>query len=245
MKPPFTAKEPKQPRKDDCRCHAGKTAPLSILEQVKALGDSRNRVAFTVGGIVGAFVPFAVFVLSYHVMGESHNPVTAWQSSLENKMLLALIAAGGVFSAKSVFGYGLSAFAGDRWKAVGYAILIEGVLLLSPYLFLKILAGLYLLGINAIATGANLMERGGATNRGEKPGPPNAPGSPEKGERPRARAKARKPRKAHHGASRETVALLRAQGLSVSRIVAETGVSRRSVFRWSGTGATSGANSNQ
>lgn len=231
MKPPVTVNEsPKRQPGQDCRCHHH-AKPLSILEQVRCLADPRNRVAFSVGGIVGAFVPFAVFVLSYKVMGESHNPISAWDESTENKMLLGLIAAGGLFSAKSVYGWGVSAFASDKLKAIGYAVLIEGVLLLSPYLFLKILAGLYLLGINAIATGANLMERQGETVKRQ---PGTGPG--ESGTGPETPA-SEKPsaKKAHHRAStKRKVVAMKAQGVPVDSIVAATGASRRSVFRWTG-----------
>lgn len=76
----------------------------------------------------------------------------------EDMLILGLIAFGALFSAKSVYGWGLSLFALDKWKAIGYCVLIEGVMVISPIEWLRLLAMIFLVGINVIATGANLME---------------------------------------------------------------------------------------
>lgn len=174
---------------------------VSIVEQVSQITIPRNRAAFVIGAIVGAFVPVAVFALAGHVMGEHHNPVTAWNESTENRYLLVMIAAGCLFSAKSVFGWGLSAFAGDRFKALGYVALIEGAMIFSPFLWLRILAGCYLLAINAIATGANLMERSTSPTTARKPRPQSKP----------------KPKTAHHKRNARPVA--KAQATRAARVV--------------------------
>ena len=137
---------------------AQKKEVVSVVEQIRLIAFPHNRLAFIIGSLIGSFVPVAVFSLTTHVMGDHHNIVMAWGESLENKFLLVLIAAGAVFSAKSVYGWGLSAFAGDRWKAFGYCVLIEGVMVLSPITWLRFVAMAYLVLINMIATGANLME---------------------------------------------------------------------------------------
>lgn len=130
----------------------------SIVDQIRMLAFRENRLAFLIGSAIGSFVPVAVFALNSHVMGGHHSLLKAWGEGGETRALLGLILAGAVFSAKSVFGWGLSAFAGDKLKAFGYCALIEGVMVLSPLEWLRWLAMIYLIGINMIATGANLME---------------------------------------------------------------------------------------
>lgn len=131
---------------------------VSIISQIRALRSKDNWLAFVVGGLIGSFVPVAVFSLNHHVLGETHSLVAAIREGGERWALLGLILAGAVFSAKSVFGWGLSAFAGDWVKALGYCVLIEGVMVLSPLEWLRVVAMVYLVLINVIATGANLME---------------------------------------------------------------------------------------
>jgi len=131
---------------------------ISIISQIRALRSKDNWLAFLVGGLIGSFVPVAVFALNHHVLGETHSLVAAIREGGERWCLLGLILAGAVFSAKSVYGWGLSAFAGDRIKALGYCVLIEGVMVLSPLEWLRVVAMVYLVAINVIATGSNLME---------------------------------------------------------------------------------------
>jgi len=64
---------------------------VSIVDQIERIGDKRNLTAFIIGGIIGAFVPVAVYTLTTHVKGDagSHvDVVKAWEESLENKLLL-------------------------------------------------------------------------------------------------------------------------------------------------------------
>lgn len=132
---------------------------VSIISQIRALRSKDNWLAFVVGGLIGSFVPVAVFALNhhYHVINEEH-PLFSLPEGGGQWSLVVLILAGAAFSAKSVFGWGLSAFAGDRVKAFGYCILIEGVMVLSPLEWLRGVAMGYLVLINVIATGTNLME---------------------------------------------------------------------------------------
>jgi hypothetical protein len=67
----------------------------------------------------------------------------------------ALVAGGLVYSAKTVWQWGRLAFA-CPWKATGFVLLLEGVMVLSRIEWLSVAALVYLVGINAIATGCLL-----------------------------------------------------------------------------------------
>jgi len=70
--------------------------------------------------------------------------------------LVLLILGGLVFSATSVVRWGYQAF-GHSWaKAIGFVVLVEGTLILSPIQWLSIGALIYLVLINAVATGTTL-----------------------------------------------------------------------------------------
>lgn len=88
------------------------TAPkdYSILSQLRGLRS--QWLATAIGGIIGAIVPVLVFrIAHYHV---------------EATPALWLIVAGGLlFSASSVYGWGLKLFGGAWYKAGGFTLLIE------------------------------------------------------------------------------------------------------------------------
>lgn len=138
--------------------HKSRVTAPPIIAQIKAIRQKENWLAFIIGGTFGAFVPVAVFALNQHLHREMSLVQVVLAHEIEDMLVLLLIAAGAVFSAKSVYGWGLSLFAGDLWKAAGYCVLIEGVMVISPIDWLRMLAMIVLVAINVIATGANLME---------------------------------------------------------------------------------------
>jgi hypothetical protein len=131
---------------------------------------SRCPAALILGALLGAFVPATTYVV-VHVGGllsVGNGRVTA--APLEHPGW-ALVAGGLAFSATTVFRWGCSAFrpsAGlltlleslyTHCKALGFVLLVEGTLLLSPSPLLGYVALGYLIVINALGTGSALALR--------------------------------------------------------------------------------------
>lgn len=103
-----------------------------------------GKVAFMLGVGMGTFVPVAAYTTAHVQLGGNlYNPVG----------LLVLGAL--VFSAKTVFAWGRMAF-GEGTKALGFCVLVEGVLLVSNVPALSYAALAILCAINVIATTARL-----------------------------------------------------------------------------------------
>lgn len=199
---------------------------------------------FSVGAILGGFVPVGVFALSGHLGGATHDLTLAFIDPATrgaNCIVAALILAGCVFSAKSVYGWGSSAFVHDRWKAVGFCVLIEGTMVFSPIVWLHWLAGVFLLAINAIATGSNLIIEDNEQRQNEEPprqplriSAPSAPVDPS----PVARhheaeilAPVKRTNKTPQGLKELAVQML-IQKADVSEISESTGVPRATLYAW-------------
>jgi hypothetical protein len=90
-----------------------KTTPArdySILSELRALRG--QRLASVIGAVIGAVVPVLVYRIAHH-----HAGITP---------ALWLIVAGGLlFSASSVYSWGLRLFGGAWYKAGGFTVLIE------------------------------------------------------------------------------------------------------------------------
>lgn len=86
------------------------TRDYSILSQLRALRG--QRLASLTGAIIGAVVPVLVYrIAHYH--------------AADTPALWLIVAGGLLFSASSVYGWGLRLF-GDAWyKAGGFTILLE------------------------------------------------------------------------------------------------------------------------
>jgi hypothetical protein len=108
-----------------------------ILEQMREA--RRHPLAAVVGALLGALVPIATYTVA-------HLELAGWRDPRA-----ALVAAGLLFSAKTVWQWGRQAFA-CPWKATGFVLLTEGVMVTSSIGWLAQLALAYLIGINAIAT---------------------------------------------------------------------------------------------
>lgn len=108
-----------------------------ILEQMREA--RRHPLAAVVGAALGALVPIATYTVA-------HLELHGWRDPRA-----ALVAAGLLFSAKTVWQWGRQAFA-CPYKATGFVLLTEGVMVTSGIQWLSQLALAYLIGINAIAT---------------------------------------------------------------------------------------------
>lgn len=123
------------------------TTKLSIVEQVKAAGQKQNRLAVAAGFILGGFVPSASFVLAHYEIKPTE---PLWM-----QMPTVLVVAGLIYSAKTVFDWACIAFR-QPLKALGFVVLVEGVMTFSKTAALSYVALALLVCINGIATGCNL-----------------------------------------------------------------------------------------
>lgn len=115
---------------------------LGVLGEVRLALHPRNRAAALLGAVLGGGVPIASYWLAHHELSRG------W-------VVYALVAGGLLFSAATVVRWAASAF-GSQAKALGFTVLLEGVLLYSSTDWLALAALVYLVGINAIATGVRL-----------------------------------------------------------------------------------------
>ncbi len=120
---------------------------LGVVDQVREALKPRNRLAACLGALLGGIVPVASYVVAHHEL-EATRPWWGQFASL-------LVAGGLLYSARTVYGWGRLAF-GEPAKALGFVVLLEGVMVLSttPWLALTCLA--YLVGINSVSTGCAL-----------------------------------------------------------------------------------------
>jgi hypothetical protein len=122
---------------------------LGVVQQVRVAFGRRNRLAATVGAALGSIVPLASYWLSHHEVDRS--------SDLLAQLPVWLVAGGLLYSALTVFAWGRLAF-GSGAKALGFCVLLEGVLLASQTTWLSVMALCYLIAINGIATGCSLAK---------------------------------------------------------------------------------------
>jgi hypothetical protein len=115
---------------------------LSIVQQVRSATREGHRLAMACGMVLGGFVPIATYILAHGELAAEPRKA-------------ALVAGGLLFSATSVFGFGREAFR-SVLKALGFVVLIEGVMIWSSTEPLSLAALGLLVLINAIATGTNL-----------------------------------------------------------------------------------------
>jgi hypothetical protein len=124
--------------------------PSTIVGQVRIALKRENRLAAVLGGLLGAGVPVGSYQLAHH-------EITA--APLWTQLSAWLVLGGLVFSALTVFQWGKIAFVSPI-KAVGFCVLLEGILVGSATPWLSFSALIYLCCINAVATGCNLANKG-------------------------------------------------------------------------------------
>jgi hypothetical protein len=133
--------KPRSPRK------AKPKADLSVMGQIRTSLMRENLSATAMGFLLGGLVPLSTYmIVHYQIRGD-----VAWYL----QPLLLMVLGGLVFSAKTVYEWTAQAF-NSRAKALGFVVLVEGILTLSSQEWLAITALAYLIAVNGIATGVRL-----------------------------------------------------------------------------------------
>jgi len=125
----------------------GVSQRMGVVDQVVLALHARNRLATALGFVAGGVVPVATYVEAHHDMDAS--------SALYSQITTYLVLGGLVFSAKTVFSWARRAFA-DGWKAAGFVVLLEGVMITSQVPVLPLVLLTILVAVNGIATGCTL-----------------------------------------------------------------------------------------
>jgi hypothetical protein len=121
-----------------------------VVDQVRLALKARNRLAASLGAVLGGFVPIASYTLAHGEIDASHPlyaQLPAW-----------LVVGALLFSARSVYAWGRQAF-GEAVKALGFVVLLEGVLVASQTPWLSCAALAILVAVNAVATAVGLVAR--------------------------------------------------------------------------------------
>lgn len=127
-----------------------RAATTSVVEQVRIAFSGKNRLATAMGFLLGGLVPLATFIVAHYEVSHARALYAQFGSYL--------VLGGLLYSAKTVFEWGRRAFDSTA-KAVGFVLLIEGVMVTSATGWLSAVALAYLIVINGVATGCNLSAR--------------------------------------------------------------------------------------
>ena len=133
------------------------TKDVDVVSQLECA--LRHPLAAALGAITGGVVPVLGRALAHGELG------FAWNAGdrLLAAALVAVIAGCGLFSAISVYKFGLSAF-GDGRKAVGFVAALDGVMLVSHGTASWVALAL-LVAINAVSNGCTIALARAATER--------------------------------------------------------------------------------
>lgn len=123
---------------------------MGVVDQVREALKPKNRLATFLGFLLGGLVPIASFVVAHGEIDHSRPMYT--------QLGTFLVLGGLVYSAKTVFDWGRRAFNSGA-KAMGFVVLLEGVMVAASTPWLGLTALAYLVAINGIATGCNLSTK--------------------------------------------------------------------------------------
>lgn len=121
--------------------------PLGVVDQVRVALRPSSRLSFVVGVLLGGFVPIATYVVAHTEL--------VLERPLYEQLAAVFVAGGLLFSAVTMYGWGRLAFT-QRAKALGFVVLLEGVMVTCHTRWLALVALGYLACINGVATACNL-----------------------------------------------------------------------------------------
>src|SRR5712692_7549176 len=116
---------------------------LGVIDQIQISMKPKNRLPLAAGFLLGGFVPVASYTVAH-------------QEVATNPILWLLVVGGLAYSATTIFQWAKIAFR-HAVKALGFVVLLEGVMTFSHVSWLGYAALGFLLAINGIATGSNLV----------------------------------------------------------------------------------------
>lgn len=122
---------------------------LGVVQQVRVAMAARNRLASLAGFLLGGLVPLATYWVAHFEMTGA---------ALYAQLSTYLVLGGLVYSAKTVYDWGSLAFKLPI-KAVGFVVLLEGVMVTAKTPWLGVVALVYLIVINGVATACTLAKR--------------------------------------------------------------------------------------
>jgi VIT1/CCC1 family predicted Fe2+/Mn2+ transporter len=122
-------------------------APINVVDQVRIALKPRYRLATCLGFLLGGFVPLASFFVAHYELSNF--------APLYTQKGLYLVLGGLAYSARTVWQWGRVAF-NNAFKAAGFVVLVEGVMVSSHIGWLSVAALVYLVAINGIVTGCHL-----------------------------------------------------------------------------------------
>ena len=118
---------------------------LTVIGQVRQSFKPGAKLAGFTGLVIGGFVPVATWSLVHYEVSD----VPA---------LWLLVSGGLLYSALTVYGWGLAAF-GNKAKAAGFCLLLEGILTFAHIRALSLTALAVLVFINAVSAACALQVR--------------------------------------------------------------------------------------
>lgn len=142
-----------QAQKDDLTMQVDKLEnpeQSEVIEAVKVAFQRRNRLAAFWGFIKGGWAPIASFDIV-------HSQLPKTTGNL-NSALTVLVVGALLFSAPNVYEWCVAAFK-SRAKALGFVVLIEGVMVFDQSVWLAYSALVLLIAINGIQSACNLAIR--------------------------------------------------------------------------------------
>lgn len=149
---------------------------VPITEQLTIACRKGNRIATGIGAVLGTVVPVMVYAVTHKLPSIALTDPAFY-------VLLVMAIGGCYFSMKSVIVWGKLAFQGDSIKAVAFALLLEGMLVMSGMLpdmaWLGYASLAYLCLINAISSGCSIALEAKAYNSARRS--ENAPKRSKKG----------------------------------------------------------------
>jgi hypothetical protein len=119
-----------------------KVSDLSIVDQVRTATFRQNRLAMVMGFTLGSTIPLCTYWVAHYETAD--------------RPLMWILATGGlIYSAKTVFDWAHIAFKQPA-KALGFVVMLEGVMTFSNTPWLGWLCLLLLMVINGVSAGCQL-----------------------------------------------------------------------------------------
>ncbi len=118
---------------------------LTMIQQTRRSFSRGARLAGVIGLIIGGFVPVATYTVVHFEVAS-------------NPLLWVLVAGGLIYSALTVFQWAKNAF-GSTVKAIGFCILLEGILTFAHSMPLSLSALAVLVFVNAVSAACALQVR--------------------------------------------------------------------------------------